>query len=197
MRTFSTAFLLLLATAPILADPVPDAKPDADLEAAWAVLGGPEGRKATLVFLQDAARTVPFLAARLQPARADEARITALVVALDADSFETREAASSELRALGRLAEPALRKALGSASAEVRERAQVLLDAMESGGEPPPEGPLLRDVRAVQLLGLLDTPESRTLLERMAAGAPGALQTDEARRSLDRLDAAAKRKPKK
>lgn len=58
-------------------------------------------------------------------------RIKALLEKLDDESYETREAASRDLRALGFLAEEALRQAVqGSPSPEVRIRARVLRQAL-------------------------------------------------------------------
>lgn len=54
----------------------------------------------------------------------------AWVKRLGAEAYADREKATEELRKLGRSAEPALKKALGSQDAEVRRRAQSLLDEL-------------------------------------------------------------------
>jgi WD40 repeat protein len=87
--------------------------------AAFAGYGRPEASIADLAF---------------RPPSADEkARIDKLLKDFDDDSYDVREAATAALRAVGSVAEPALRAAAeGGPSAEVRMRArevrQVILD---------------------------------------------------------------------
>ena len=82
---------------------------------------------------------------------------------------------------------PALQEALaGRPSAELRRQASRLLDRL-SPGLPP--GETLRQVRAVEALELIGTPEARRLLEELAAGEPAARLTREAASSLRRLAA--------
>jgi hypothetical protein len=69
-------------------------------------------------------------------------------------------------------------------SAEVKRRVEHVL---ESADRLTPE--LLRQMRAVEVLEHLDTPEARELLARLAGGADGALQTREAQAALARLKA--------
>src|SRR5262249_20943196 len=122
-------------------------------------------------------------------ARADP-KIEQLVTDLDSDKFQVRTAATAQLKALGELAEPALRRALaGDPSAEVRRRVEQLLEKVQEWA-PPPER--LREVRAVDVLERAATPEARKLLHELAKGAPEARLTREARAALDRL---AKRAP--
>jgi WD40 repeat protein len=67
------------------------------------------------------------------PDAATAARIKELLAKLDDDSYETREAASRDLRAVGFVAEAALREAMEkSPSAEVRIRARVARQALLS-----------------------------------------------------------------
>jgi WD40 repeat protein len=67
------------------------------------------------------------------PDVAQQRRIAALLAQLDEDDYKVRESASRELRALGWVAEPALRKAArGSTSAQVRIRARLVLTALET-----------------------------------------------------------------
>ncbi len=60
-------------------------------------------------------------------------KIEKLVEQLGDNKFRVREAATKELTALGKRAVPALRKALRSTDADVRLRAQVILNEIESG----------------------------------------------------------------
>jgi WD40 repeat protein len=70
-----------------------------------------------------------------EPSLARRRRIALLVGRLDEDSYETREAATRELKALGWVAEPVVRKAAKeSPSAEVRIRARNVLATLQ--GEP-------------------------------------------------------------
>ena len=65
---------------------------------------------------------------------------------LGAEAYVEREKATEELRKLGKTAAPALKKALESEDAEVRRRAQSLLDelaAKEKRAEPKRRGPRL------------------------------------------------------
>jgi WD40 repeat protein len=72
---------------------------------------------------------------RRPPDAAKARRIAALLRQLDEDSYARREAATRDLRALGWVAEPAVRKAAKeSPAAEVRIRARAVLAALQ--GEP-------------------------------------------------------------
>jgi len=83
------------------------------------------------------------------------------------------------------LAEAALRKALaGDPSLEVRQRVERLLDNLT--GQVPQAG-RLRELRAVELLELVGSPEARQLLQALAEGAPEARLTREARSAIRRL----------
>ena len=64
----------------------------------------------------------------------------AWVKQLGAEAYVDREKATDELRKLGKAAEPALKKALESQDAEVRRRAQSLLEELAAKEKPqPPE----------------------------------------------------------
>jgi WD40 repeat protein len=63
-----------------------------------------------------------------EPTPKEKERIQALLVQLDDDRYEVREAASKEFLALGMLAELELSRAMKSPSAEVRIRARRLRD---------------------------------------------------------------------
>ena len=90
---------------------------------------------------------------------------------LDDNSFRAREAAEADLVRLGRLAEPAVRAALGrAASAEQRGRLEILAARFDKGLSPDE----LRLHRAVQALTWSRDPEARTLLTQWASGMAGA-----------------------
>jgi hypothetical protein len=114
----------------------------------------------------------------------DEKRLARWIADLDADEFAVREKATEEVRKVGALAEPALRQALASRPAlEMRRRLRGLLDDISSW-RPPPE--ILRQLRAVEVLEHIGTPEARKLLETLAGGAAGARLSREARAAWQR-----------
>jgi len=83
-------------------------------------------------------------------------KIEKLVEQLGHDRYRIREAATKELLALGKRAVPALRKALRSTDADVRLRAQVILNEIESGvpflvGELSDKDPKVRKSAAERL----------------------------------------------
>ncbi len=100
-------------------------------------------------------------------------RIKLLLNRLDANDFQTREAAERELAKLDEGAEAALRDTLaGKPSAEMRSRSQRLLAAIEKD-EPYADG--LRALRAVQVFEQIGSPDARTVLKGLADGSPGRL----------------------
>lgn len=109
-------------------------------------------------------------------------RIAQLIVDLDDRSFRTREAAQAELVRLGRVAEPAVRQALGRAtSAEQKGWLESLVARFDQGlsaGE-------LRLRRAVQALAWSRDPGAVPLLREWASGMAGAQLTDMAQVALD------------
>jgi hypothetical protein len=109
--------------------------------------------------------------------------IPGLLADLESDDFAVREKAAEELEKLGAAAEPALRKALkGQLSAESQRQTERLLEKL---ADLPPER--LQALRALEVLEHLDTPESRQLLEKLAAGPADAYLTKEAKAITRRL----------
>ncbi|MBN9524312.1 hypothetical protein J0H58_38330, partial [bacterium] len=164
------------------------ARTPADLDADWAALAGDAatGYAALGRFVAAPDASVPFLTKYLQAASAtDPAPVERLVGKLGDADFTAREAASKELTALGDRAEPVLRKALaGTPSAEVRRRLGVLVSRLVGAAASPETA---REIRAVEALELIGTPEARRALDRLAAGPAGLRLTDEAKASADRL----------
>jgi WD40 repeat protein len=66
------------------------------------------------------------------PTPEEARRIKQLIAQLDLDDYHRREAAGRELRKIGMVAEPLLRQAMTSKSAEVRIRARRLRDRIRS-----------------------------------------------------------------
>jgi dipeptidyl aminopeptidase/acylaminoacyl peptidase len=160
----------------------------AELEALWGELQSGDGARAYRAVCALAAsprQAVPFLKERLRPATVGTAQVGRLLADLDADDFAVREQATRDLAGLGKLAEPALRRALtDAASAEVRKRVEGLLDRLERGAPAP--GFLLA-LRATETLEIVGSAEARELLQILAEGGPGAPLTQQAKASLERL----------
>ena len=111
-----------------------------------------------------------------------------LVADLGSEDYATREAAGAALEGVGGEAIPVLREAVArSASAEVRKRANELIETAAAPAARPDE---LRAVRAVEVLEGLRTPGARALLEKWASGPKGRRTTAEAAAALARLKAA-------
>jgi WD40 repeat protein len=171
----------------------PKEKPGAaELDKLWAALADLDARPAHRAMSRLEAspqEAVALLAKQVKPVEAtktDAAAIARLIAALDAENFEEREKAGKELEALGRGAEPALRKALaGRPSAEAKRRIEELLEKLKDKGGPRPES--VRLLRAVEVLEHLATPEARKLLESLAKGAADSPLTTAAAEALARL----------
>jgi WD40 repeat protein len=118
----------------------------------------------------------------------DTAQVRKLIGELDGETFAGREAAEAELAKLGRQAEAELRKALAeSTSAEVKRRAQRLVDRWSPpGGAEYPPGQA-RELRAVWALELAGTPGAKKLLEAWAAAKVGDRLCEEAAAAVKRL----------
>jgi WD40 repeat protein len=129
--------------------------------------------------------SVPLVRDRLrQPPAVDADVIARRVVELDDDSFAVRERATEDLERAAEGARAALEKALASSpSAEVKRRAEALLAKLD--GTPGPER--LRELRALEVLETLGTPEARQVVEALANWPPAARLTREARGALERL----------
>jgi hypothetical protein len=160
----------------------------AELKELWVALAAPDGAAALKAVRRLALareQALPFLRETLskQPV-VDPARLARLVADLDADAFETRDRASAELARQGRLAEPALRRALQEKpSAELRLRAETLLKNLD--GRLPPAA--LQAVRALEVLELMGTPEARKVVDLLAKQSAGTPVAEEAKATLDRL----------
>jgi WD40 repeat protein len=130
---------------------------------------------------------VTYLKDKLTPEKAAGEQAKELLVKLDSDKYAVREAAFRDLKKLGPAIESELRKALadGKTSVDVRKRLQPLLDGWDKRPASPEE---LRQVRALQVLERIGSPEAKAVLARLAEGAPGAWLTDQARLSVTRLE---------
>ena len=131
---------------------------------------------------------VAFLKDWLVRATDAEKQAQPLLPKLDADSFETRERATADIKKLGLSAEPALREALkGSVSEEVRNRIERVLKAMNEGRKGvADDGGRLR--RVVKALEVVDTADACKALREFARGDAGMTVTKLAREAVERLE---------
>lgn len=154
----------------------------------WADLASADASKAfraIQLLVTSSQQSVPFLNDQIQPATAgNQKRIAQLIADLDNESFEVRENGSRALMQIGEYAESSLRTALaGKPSAEVRRRAEAIVAELDPAKSPA----RLRQLRAIEVLEYIGTPEAKKLLEKLAAGAPEARLTQETKASIDRL----------
>jgi RNA polymerase sigma factor (sigma-70 family) len=160
----------------------------AGLDADWKDLAGDatKGYAAIGRLVSSSGTAVPFLGRHLEAASsADTKPIERLIDALADKDFRVREQATKELGAMGDRAAPSLRKAIANTpSAEVKQRLGVLL-ARADGADSSAE--TIREVRTVEAVEAIGTPEARRLLERLAAGPSEMRLTAEAKASADRL----------
>jgi hypothetical protein len=159
-----------------------------ELRSAWADLSGDAGKayRAIGALTAGPEEAVPFLAKRVQPAAAPDARrVAKLLAELDNNRFAVREQASRELEKMGRPVAPALRAALaGEPALEARRRLTALLAKVTPTAPTPEE---VRAIRVVEALEQAGTAAARRLLTDLAGGAPEARLTCEARAALQRL----------
>jgi WD40 repeat protein len=187
-----TTILLWDMTRPMAADPAV-AGPTLDrLRVHWNNLASRDAEHAYDAVLALAAmpeESVAFLAARLQSVEApSKAHLAQWIADLDAAAFQLREEADAKLTAAHEFARPTLKAALsGKLSVEARRRIREMLTQLDAMTYPPA---LLQQLRAVEVLERIATPEARRVLDRLATGAPEAIVTIDARASLARLNAA-------
>jgi hypothetical protein len=164
--------------------PAPGKLSARDLDRLWDGLSDGDPVKAYEALRTLAAapsQAIPELRQRLRPAaKVDAAAVKRQIAGLDSAEFDEREKAHAGLTAVGEAALPALREATKSPSAEVRRRAEALVERIE-GAER------LRLRRAVEVLERARTPEAGRLLDELAGGEPGATLTREAGAARKRL----------
>jgi len=154
----------------------------------WEDLAGDDATKAYTAMVRmasDGPTTIAALKKRLRPIRPIEPeRLTQLFKDLDSDAFAVREAASRELEKLGDVVEPEVRQTLArpGLSLELRQRLEAIAKSLDEVS-----GARLRQVRALEVLEMLGTPQVRDMLKTVAEGASAARLTREAKAALGRL----------
>jgi len=114
----------------------------------------------------------------------EDKEIAALLDNLGSDDFKVREQATEALSKIGEQALPAMKKTLsGEVALEARKRLERLVEQAASKASAP----LLRGLRAIEVLEHTGTAESKHVLVALAGGAPQAQLTREAKASLARL----------
>jgi hypothetical protein len=158
------------------------------LEALWSDLASSDAARAFTAIgklCTSPTQAVTLIQQRVRPATPPQReRLVRLLADLESTRFERRRRAQSELEALGELAEPALRQALADdPPLNLRQRIERLLNLV--GKAPPPAK--LRELRAVEVLELIDGSAARKVLRGLASGAPTARLTRQASSAVHRL----------
>lgn len=113
----------------------------------------------------------------------DRKQVQDLLKKLDDDEFAVRNQAHEELLKLGDLAGKTVEEfADETESLEAKTRALAVLKGLNSPFVTGPDR--LRNLRAIQVLGRIGTPEASTLLEKLSEGTAWARETQEAKRQL-------------
>jgi hypothetical protein len=161
---------------------------ETELQNRWTFLAGDDAERAyhAIVSLGQSPReALPFLRDRLQGSEAEFKRIARLIADLDANDYETREAATLALTRLGNSAEAALKGALErNPPLEVVRRIESLLERLEKGVLSAEQ---VRQVRAVEALERMGTAEAKALLEQFSRQTPSTILTQESRAAVRRL----------
>jgi WD40 repeat protein len=151
---------------------------DPDPACVWGAMGRLAGSPAkTLVLLREQVQPVPKL---------DSAELDRIFRDLDSNRFQSREAASKKLDALGRAAVAAVKARLAKGlPAEVTRRAQLFVAVHDTPELSPAE---LRSLRAIEVLEAIASPDAAKLLAELAGGEDSAWLTREAAAALKRLE---------
>jgi RNA polymerase sigma factor (sigma-70 family) len=132
-------------------------------------------------------RALPLLREHLRPSKAGDPKvIDPLVADLGSSVFARRQRAVDQLKAIGEPAISSLRKSLDNNKLDLehRRRIESLLELATALPQSPDR---LQELRGLQVLELMGTPEARALIAELAKGAPGIGLTDAASESLRRL----------
>jgi hypothetical protein len=115
--------------------------------------------------------------------KTDAQRTSKLVADLEADDFTVRQAAAGQIKRLGRVVEPELRRRLADKpSLDLRKQLEALLAEVPMSQFDHEQ---VRTLRAVQVLESIGSPAARAILKELADGSD---LTREAKGALERLD---------
>src|SRR5262245_2383808 len=163
--------------------------PARQLEASWLALARPDAKSAfdaVMAFAGSPEQALALLRERLRPSASPNVqRISALIADTNNGQYAVRQAASFELQRMGEEAESHLMRAVREPSSlESKRRAERVLHSLEAKGL---SAETIRSLRAVEVLERIASPESKRMLEALAAGAPDTRLTLEAQASLRRM----------
>jgi hypothetical protein len=149
-----------------------------DAARAYAALRRLIESPASVAFLRDRLLSLPSL-------RTPAGR---LIGDLDSRRFAVRERAARELEKLGRLGEPALRRALArQPSLEVRRRVETIVETINKQESRTVPAPLLGPFRALEALEHAGTREARGVLQKLGQAPGGSWLALQAKACLARL----------
>jgi hypothetical protein len=193
--------VLIWDIADLTRSPVPVRLSDQELDDAWGKLRSDSAETAHHAIgrlSQASDQSVAYLKTKLQRVPVvPEERVERLVKQLNSKLFAEREQATQELSRLEDVTEIALLDIVKSPpSLETKRRAEDLLRHLRerrAKGPFPLSGELLRDVRAVEALERIGTPEAERLLKHLASGSPPAIVTRMADDAHDRLQSLRKK----
>jgi WD40 repeat protein len=173
-----------LRPAPLVRDPG-----EKDIAAWWADLAADDaGRAYAAVWRLSEVPTgaVALCRRHLKPVtEADFKEARRHITDLASETYKVRETAFARLKELGHAAAPVLRQALDNdPPLEMRRRLEKLLAELPAAPLSPE---LLRQLRAVQVLERVASPDARRVLAELAGGLAHAQQTGEAKAALERL----------
>jgi WD40 repeat protein/HEAT repeat protein len=157
-------------------------------EQLWSDLGSDDAGKAFRAMCALAAapqEAATLVRKQLKPIPiVQDKEIAGLLDNLNADDFKVREEATEALSKIGEQALPAMKQALtGKIPLEARKRLERLVEQVNSQAAAP----LLRGLRAIEVLEHTPTAESKHVLVALSGGAPQSKITREAKASLQRL----------
>ncbi|MBI3409898.1 MAG: WD40 repeat domain-containing protein [Planctomycetes bacterium] len=168
--------------------------PQGELAGLWAELlrdDAPLAFQAILGLCASGDQAVAYFEERLRPVpNTHQAMIARLVSDLNSELYAERAKATRELLRLGEEARPALEKAADAKSSlELMRRVEAMLAKLDAEVKNAaiPTGEALREVRAIEVLEKIGSPDAERILADLAKGAPHAVLTREAESSLLRL----------
>jgi WD40 repeat protein len=163
------------ATLSGAASPRREPPTEADALKLWAT-AGEEDARASFTAMAELARApdhaLAVLRRQVKPAPADPtpAEMDRIFADLDSASFATREKAAEELSEYGEAVAPAVRKRLERAvPPEAKRRALEFLEELDRSIPLPAR---VRQIRAVELLEGIGTPDAKKFLTELAGAAP-------------------------
>lgn len=128
---------------------------------------------------------IPLLKQKLKPAALPTKQIQKWLADLGSKDFATRAKATRELEKIAEDIAPALQQAADKAdSLEVNLRLQTILKKLPKDTPSPSR---LQQMRALEVLERLESPQALAILQTLAQGTPESWLTQEAKKAVERL----------